>query len=209
MSRLLYIRASPRGERSYSLRVADAFAEAYRQVHPTDEIVTIDLFQKSMPPFDGFALQAKYNILHGEDHSDEERSAWRAVENIIAEFTSADKYLLATPMWNFHLPYPLKHYIDIIVQPGYTFAYSPEEGYSGLVTGKPVLFVCARGGDYSPGSETESFDLQTRYLETIFGFMGFEDMQKLVVEPTLSDPQATERLRQRAVERAQLIAKSF
>jgi len=209
MARLLYIQASPRGARSYSLRAADAFISAYEEIHPQDPIVTIDLFQKQMPPFDGLALQAKYNILRSRDHSDEERDAWNSVEEIIAEFTSADKYLLATPMWNFHLPYPLKHYIDIIVQPEYTFRYRPEEGYSGLVTGKPVLFVCARGGDYSPGSETESFDLQTRYLKTIFGFMGFEAMHTLVVEPTLSDPQAAERLRQEAVERARRLAESF
>lgn len=209
MARLLYIQASPRGARSHSLGAAEAFLSAYRDAHPRDEIVKIDLFQKKMPPFDGFALQAKYNLLHGEDHSEAERAAWRAVEEIIEEFTSADKYLLATPMWNFHIPYPLKHYIDIIVQPGYTFNYSPEEGYSGLVKGKPVLFVCARGGEYAPGSEAESFDLQTRYLETIFGFMGFSDMRKLIVEPTLSDPPSVERIRQEAVERARVLAESF
>lgn len=209
MARLLYIQASPRGARSFSLTAADAFSAAYKIAHPEDEIVIIDLFQKTMPPFDGFALQAKYRILHGEEATEEEQAAWQGVEAMIEEFTSADKYLLATPMWNFHLPYPLKHYFDVIVQPGYTFSYSPQEGYRGLVTGKPVLFVCARGGDYRPGSETESFDLQTRYLETLFGFMGFTDMRKLIVEPTLADPQSAERTRREAVERARVLAESF
>lgn len=51
-------------------------------------------------------------------------------------------------MWNFGIPYRLKQYIDILVQPGYTFSYSPEQGYTGLVN-KPAAVVYARGGDYS------------------------------------------------------------
>jgi FMN-dependent NADH-azoreductase len=47
-------------------------------------------------------------------------------------------------MWNFGIPYVLKHYIDILVQPGDIFSYPPDTGYSGHVTGKPVMLVCAR-----------------------------------------------------------------
>ena len=36
-----------------------------------------------------------------------------SVETLIADFTAADKYVLATPMWNFGVPYRLKHYIDL------------------------------------------------------------------------------------------------
>ncbi|MBM4040767.1 MAG: hypothetical protein FJ290_19865 [Planctomycetes bacterium] len=42
MASLLYIRASPRGERSHSLAVADAFVEAYRAAHPGDTVKTLD-----------------------------------------------------------------------------------------------------------------------------------------------------------------------
>jgi FMN-dependent NADH-azoreductase len=30
---------------------------------------------------------------------------------------SADAYLISVPMWNFSIPYMLKHYIDIVIQP--------------------------------------------------------------------------------------------
>ena len=56
----------------------------------------------------------------------------------IEQFVNADKFLLAIPMWNFGIPYRLKQYLDVILQPGYTFSFSPETGYSGLVTGKPA-----------------------------------------------------------------------
>ncbi len=185
MSKLLYIQSSPRGQRSHSIAVADAFVDVYRQQNPNDQIITLNLFTSDLPPFDGQLIDAKYNILHGKEPSPQQRTAWVLVESMISQFTSADKYLLAVPMWNFGIPYRLKQYIDILVQPTYTFSYSPQKGYSGLVTGKPMLVVYVRGGQYCPGSGAEALDLQSRYLECIMQFIGFTDIQSIIVEPTL------------------------
>ena len=210
MSKILYIQASPRGKRSHSIAVADAFIEAYEQKHADDEIVTLNLFDASIPNFDGLAVQAKYTILHGQAHSEEELQVWTNVEEVIEQFTSADKYVLAVPMWNFSIPYRLKQYIDLLVQPGYTFSYSEDTGYKGLVVGKPMLAVYARGGEYPPGSGTEAFDLQTKYIELIFGFIGFKDIRSVVVEPTLQGgPVVTEAKRQEAVVKVKEIAAVF
>ncbi|MGE5838392.1 MAG: FMN-dependent NADH-azoreductase, partial [Deltaproteobacteria bacterium] len=152
MSRLLYIQASPRIERSYSIAAADAFVSAYKQANPKDEVITMNLFRKDLLAFDGLAVQAKYTILHGLKHTAEELAAWKEVEEIIAEFKSADKFVMAVPMWNFGIPYRLKQYVDILVQPGYTFSFSPKEGYKGLVLGKPVFIAYSRGGAYVKGS---------------------------------------------------------
>jgi FMN-dependent NADH-azoreductase len=210
MSTLLYIKASPRAGRSHSIAAADAFLEAYRGQNPTDNIVTLDVFKKDLPPFDGLAVQAKYTILHGQKHTQEEVNAWKAVEAIIEEFTSADKYVIAVPMWNFGIPYRLKHYIDILVQPGYTFSYSPGEGYKGLVIGKPMLVAYARGGEYPPGTDSEAFDLQKRYLELILGFMGFTDIRSIVVEPTLmGGPEVAKTRREAAIKKAKEMARDF
>ena len=73
---------------------------------------------------------------------------------MIERFKSADWYLFSLPMWNFGVPYVLKHLIDVIVQPGLTFSFSPTEGYKGLVTGKKAVAVYARGGAYGSGSLT-------------------------------------------------------
>jgi len=209
MTKLLYIQASPRGERSFSVSVADAFVSSYRESHPGHEIETLNLFETALPEFDGYALEAKYAILHGQSPTDDQRAAWKAIEAVIDQFKSADKYVFAVPMWNFHLPYRLKHYIDILVQPTYTFSYSPDRGYTGLVTGRPVLVSYARGGSYPPGSESEGYDFQTKYFEAILGFIGLSDIRRLVVEPTLMDPEAAARAKQTAVARAKEMAKTF
>ncbi|MHC4396363.1 MAG: FMN-dependent NADH-azoreductase [Planctomycetota bacterium] len=210
MSKLLYIQASPRGQRSKSITVADTFIETYKHEHSNDEIVTLNVFSASIPDFDGLVVQAKYTILHGLEHSQEELQVWKNVETVIEQFTSADKYVLAVPMWNFSIPYRLKQYIDLLVQPGYTFSYSEDKSYQGLVVGKPMLVVYGRGGEYAVGSETEALDLQTRYIELIFGFMGFENIRSVVVEPTLmAGPDVAAEKCQEAVDKAKKIAVTF
>ncbi|MHC4561948.1 MAG: FMN-dependent NADH-azoreductase [Planctomycetota bacterium] len=205
MSSLLYIQASPRGQRSKSIAVADAFVNSCRKANPEVDVDTLNVFQEDLPVFDGAALDAKYAILHGQHPGDAHRDAWGEVEAVIQRFMAADKYILATPMWNFSIPYRLKHYIDLLVQPTYTFSFSPEEGYTGLVTGRPAMVVYARGGAYDQ-PELTPLDQQKPYVETILGFMGFEDIRSLVVEPTLmAGPDvADEKVRSAIAEAAQL-----
>jgi FMN-dependent NADH-azoreductase len=209
MAKVLYIKASPRGDRSKSLAVAEAFLETYRETNPNDEIETLDLFDDVLIPFDGNALNVKYRILHSEKATDEERRAWQPVEGLIEQFKSADKHVLACPMWNFHIPYRFKQYLDIIVQPSYTFTI--EDGqYKGLVTGKPLFVASARGGDYSEGSGSEAYDFQKPYIQGIFQFMGFTDIRFVAVQPTLmGGPDATKKKLDEAIEQARKIAKEF
>ena len=210
MSTLLYVAGSPRTERSYSIAVADAFLESYVGANPDDEVLKLDVFKEPLIPFDGLALQAKYSVLHGQEVSQGEAVAWKKVEELIEQFRSADKYVMAAPMWNFGIPYRLKHYIDILVQPGYTFAVRPEGGYEGLVVGKPIFVAYARGGQYPAGTDYEAFDLQKRYLETILGFIGFSDIRFLVVEPTLAQgPEVAKERLSAAIERAREMATQF
>lgn len=209
MSRLLYIESSPRKKRSASIDVAHTFLNDYQETHPTDDVTTLDLWSHDIPPFDGDIIDSKYAILHNQAHTEAQRKAWRAVEQTIAEFKNADKYVFSLPMWNFGIPYKLKHYIDVIVQPGYTFTYSPAEGYKGLVTNKPALLICARGGAYGPGTGGESLDLQLGYMETILKFIGFTNIQSILIEPTLSAPEVKEGAIQKAKEQAAKLAANF
>ncbi len=210
MARILYLKASPRHGRSHSMAVADAFIESYRGSHPGDEVITLDLFKMDMPAMDGLAVQAKYSILHGGSPTKEEQGAWGDIERVIEDFKSVDKYVMAVPMWNFGIPYRLKQYLDVIIQPGYTFSFTAEEGYKGLVTGKPVFVAYASGGEYAPGTPGESLDFQKKYLETALGFIGFEKIQTIAVEPTLAQgPDVAKAKREAAIERAKNMAKEF
>jgi FMN-dependent NADH-azoreductase len=187
MAKLLYIESSPRKSRSKSIEVAAAFLESYKAANPNDTVETIDLWQTKLPEFDGYTIDAKYQVLHGQGHDEDQAKAWQAVVDVCEQFKSADKYLFSVPMWNFGIPYKLKHFIDVLAQPGQTFSFDPATGYSGLVTGKPVAVVYARGGAYS-ADEAKGMDMQKGYLELLLGFIGFTDINNILIEPTLAAP---------------------
>ncbi|BBD07284.1 FMN-dependent NADH-azoreductase [Desulfovibrio ferrophilus] len=206
MSRLLYIKASPREERSHSIAVADAFSEAWKEANAGGEVVIKNIFEEDLPPFDGFRVQAKYNIMHGKEHSAEQKQAWEEIEKLIAEFKSFDRFVFAVPMWNFSIPYRLKQYIDLIVQPGYTFGMN-ETGYFGMVEGAKALTVYASGGEYQEGNPLETFNFQSTYLRSVLGFMGITDVIEIEPRGTLMD--SREANREQALGEAREIAKTF
>lgn len=204
MGRVLYIQSSPRQD-SASSAVAEEFLRAYREAHPDCEIATVNLWEKSLPRFDGKILDAKYRYLHGQQLTPDETAAWGEIVALITEFKSADTYVFSAPMWNFSIPYPLKHYIDILVQPGLTFSFSPETGYQGLVTDRTAVIAYASGSTYNT-PETQALDLQQPYLQLILGFMGVQDIRPLVVAPTLGDEASVKEARESAMAKARSLA---
>ena len=205
MSSLLHIKASPR-ERSYSTKVANAFLATYLETNPDSVIDVLDVFSENLPSFDGYALDAKYAILNSGKPDNEQLEAWAEIEKVIERFKSADAYLFSVPMWNFGIPYRLKQLFDIIVQPGYTFSFSPDTGYAGLLEGKKTVAIYARGGEYSEGTPGESVDFQKKYLDTILGFIGLTDVTSIIAEPTqASGPEAAQEALQRAVATAKTV----
>lgn len=209
MAKLLYIEASPRKSRSKSIEVAQTFLSTLQSTHSSLEVDKLDLWATDLPRFDGDTVDAKYVIIHGQSHSPEQAEAWKRVVTVIERFKSADWYLFSLPMWNFGIPYVLKHFIDVIVQPGLTFSFSPSEGYKGLVTGKKAAAVYARGGAYGAGTGAEGYDLQSKYLGIILGFIGVTDLASIFVEPTLSAPAELEAMVAKAKELAVATAKAW
>jgi FMN-dependent NADH-azoreductase len=172
--RLLHIVATPRGLASNTGRVSSALLEALCDKHDFD-VRTLDLFAADLPAVAGTNIESKYKLMTGQDLDPDAMSSWRQIETAIAQFLAADAYLLTTPMWNFSIPYVLKYYIDAIVQPGYLFKYD-ERGYpQGLVTGRKMIVVTSRGGDYSAGP-MQQFDFVENYLRAILGFCGLTDL---------------------------------
>ena len=208
MATLLYVEVSPRKARSHSIKVARACLDAYAAAHPADRVETLDLWAHELPRFDGDMLNAKYAIMHGGAPSGAEQTAWQTVTAEAQRFAAADKYLFSVPMWNFGLPYVLKHYIDVITQPGLTWSFSPATGYAGLLTGK-VAVVYSSGGAYHPGSGAEAFDLQKPAFENWLGFIGLTDVSRVICAPTLGTPEDVAAAQAKASAEAQALAARF
>ncbi|HEY9068934.1 MAG TPA: NAD(P)H-dependent oxidoreductase [Candidatus Ozemobacteraceae bacterium] len=191
MKTLLHIIASPRGEASTSLRVSNVVVEQFRRQHPDGKVDTLDLFAEELPRLTLNAVNGKYRLLSGKDLDDVTREAWKPIEAHISRFKAADVIVITSPMWNFGMPYVLKHYFDVILQPRYLFRYTAT-GVEGLAGNKKVVVVTARGGDYSPGSGAEAMDLLMPSLKTMLGFIGLNEPVFINVQPTLASAELTE-----------------
>ncbi len=188
-----YIECSPRGERSHSTKIAQAYIEQAKKNIPDLELNHINPWSLNLPELDGDMLNAKYSVIRGTDPSADEVSAWSNVKNIFDEFNNADHYLFSVPMWNFNIPYKLKHYIDIITQPGMSWSYTPEDGYKGLMTDKTATIIYSTGDGYGEGTGFESFDMQKPYVNLWLTFLGFKKIERVVVDRTLFDAETAEK----------------
>ncbi len=205
MGRTLVLEASPRGEESYSIRVANAFIHAYCKQHSDEEILRINLFEKELPTFDAAAAEGKVAILYGKEGSDRAKNRWHQIEDVIAEFKSADRYVLAVPMWNFSIPYVLKHYIDTVTQPTHTFVRN-ESGYEGLLHSRKALAVYASGGIYAEG---HPMDFQKPYVRHFLRFVGITDITEIEVGPMMGPHEIREEAVQKSIQKAETLALGF
>lgn len=190
MKKLLHIIASPRGEKSRSLKVAAAFLDGFRETHPEWLVDEINVFDETLPHLTAHQVDGKYVLLGGKELYGDLRELWEEIEIQIARFKEADAYLISTPMWNFSLPYALKQYLDLIIQPGYLFRYV-DGSVEGFLGGRRVIVISTRGGQYcSP--ETCPLDHVQPYLRTILGFIGITALDFINVEPLDGVPPAAE-----------------
>ncbi len=208
MTTLLHIAASPRGTASESRQLAETFLETYRSAHPDVTIDTFDLWAEPLIAFDGTKAGAKLTVIGGGTPVGAEADAWAAIVATFKRFNAADRYLFTVPMWNGGIPYVLKHYIDIITQPGLLFGFDPQDGYTGLLKNKKAAVIYT-SGVYAPGVD-EAFgrDFHSTYFDDWLRFIGITDISAIRFQPTLLTA-SVDRSRQEALVQASKIARTF
>jgi len=211
MGKLLYITANPKAEeQSYCLSVGRAFLEEYRSANPEDDIVELDLYQTHIPHIDTDVFNGWGKLQQGkafDELSAEEKAKVARINELTDLFISADRYVFVTPLWNFSFPPIVKAFIDTICIAGKTFKYTAE-GPVGLLQGKRAVHIQARGGVYSEGPAKE-MEFGDRYLRTIFGFIGIQDVQSVVVEGMAQMPDQAQTIKENAIAKAKETARSF
>jgi FMN-dependent NADH-azoreductase len=208
MKKLLHIIATPRGEESRTLQVTAAFLERFKNKYPDCKIDELNLTAEALQPLTAQIVSGKYVLLGGKELTENLKDAWKNIEYHINRFLSADGYLITTPMWNFSIPYSLKHYIDVIVQPKYLFRYT-DKGVEGLAKNRKMAIITSRGGDYSEGSSFHAYDFQEPYLRFIFGFVGIIDITFVNSQPMDMGEQAQKDRIEAAKESARKAADAF
>jgi FMN-dependent NADH-azoreductase len=184
VSKLFHLRCSPRAA-SESTACAETFVTRFREARPSWDVDLTDIWRETLPEFDGDALEAKYARQSGREFSHAERDAFAVLERMAMRFALADRVLISTPMWNFGIPYKLKQWFDLIVQPGLTFRFDPAQGYFPLLKNRPTIVILASGSDFVTGMNRGRIDMATPYLREALRFIGVSDVRFALIGPTV------------------------
>lgn len=174
MPTLLAISVSPRSNTSISRTLTEQFVREWQANKPERTVIQRDLAAEPLPfvdqPWIGGAFTPP------EQHSPESATAIGISNELVSELQAADHIVIGTPMYNFSIPAALKAWIDHVVRVGVTVSTDNV----GLLTGKKATIILASGGDYSPGSPVEQYNLASGYLRQLLGWLGIGEIEILL-----------------------------
>lgn len=174
MSKILYIKANAKPEGiSRTFKISDSFIEAYKENHPNDTVITLDLYKEKIGLLSADTINTIFGLKTNESRN-------HPILKYAYQFAEVDKYVIAEPMWNLSIPAILKAYIDYICVTGITFKYT-QDGPIGLCAGKRAINITSRGGFYSV-EPFSAYEMGDRYLRTIFGFLGITDFTTIAAD---------------------------
>ena len=208
MPKLLHLACSPRAD-SESAAGARVFLDQFRRARPDWDVDLMDLWRDHLPEFTGAILDAKYARLTGRAFTDAQHDGFAEAERIAIRLSLADRVLISTPMWNFSIPYKLKQWLDVIIQPGLTFRFDPSQGYLPLLKDRPTLVILASGSDFVTGMNRGRIDMATPYLREALGFIGISNVRFVPIGPTTGPAEPIRAARESAHRRLVEVAAGF
>ncbi|GGG17820.1 FMN-dependent NADH-azoreductase [Paenibacillus aceti] len=208
MAKVLFVKANNRPvEQSVTVKLYESFLQTYKETHPADEIAEVNVFDANLPYYDNDLINGGYKLANGIEATPEEVKAVELANQYLDQFLNADKVVFAFPLWNFTIPAQLLTYLFYLNQAGKTFKYTAE-GPVGLIDGKKVALLHARGGVYSEGPMA-SLEMSLNYVANTLAFWGINSTENVIVEGHNQFPDRAEEIVQDGIKRAAELAARF
>ncbi|MGR5995828.1 FMN-dependent NADH-azoreductase [Bacillus cereus] len=208
MATVLFVKANNRpAEQAVSVKLYEAFLANYKEAHPNDTVVELDLYKEELPYVGVDMINGTFKAGKGFDLTEEEAKAVAVADKYLNQFLEADKVVFGFPLWNLTIPAVLHTYIDYLNRAGKTFKYTPE-GPVGLIGDKKIALLNARGGVYSEGPATE-VEMAVKYVASMMGFFGATNMKTVVIEGHNQFPDKAEEIIAAGLEEATKVASKF
>jgi FMN-dependent NADH-azoreductase len=181
MAQLLHIDASIQGDRSISRALSARAAARWRDANPEGTVTYRDLAADPLPHLGPAGAQARF--VPPEQHNDEQAASWAISVELTGEVAAADTILLGLPVYNYGPPSTVKSWVDHLIAPG--LAMDPATG-EGLLGGRELIVLEARGGGYGAGTPREGWDHAEPWLPHGLSLTGLEP-RFIIAELTLAD----------------------
>lgn len=193
----------PRGERSYTKKLADAFLEGIKN----QPIESLDLL-KDIP---GFFMETSLEAYIQRNYMGQKldavhQKAIATMDRMTAQFKGADIVVLATPMHNFSLPGCVKTYFDSILLKGETWDIQDGK-FIGLMTKKKALILLASGGIYE--GPMASWEHAVSLARVEFQLMGFSDIRAVTASGMNAGKRQPEEIVAEAQEKVRAITREW
>ena len=187
--RVLHIIASPRGSRSRSRAVAEHFLEKLENA----EVEELDLWAAPLPDLDGAMLESRYRLINGQPVEPGFEAQWAELRARVDHLLGFDIWLFSIPMWNLGLPYRLKHYLDLIIQPTIAFTNDSSGGIDAHGRGKIAVLIGASALDIRPETPLAGLDFQLAHLaQCLRIYFGLSEVHEIRAAPTFGDDETVE-----------------
>ncbi|MDA1475063.1 FMN-dependent NADH-azoreductase [Bacillus changyiensis] len=205
---ILFVKANDRtAEEAVSVKLYNAFLNSFKESHPDEEIIELDLYQENLPYLGRNMINGTFKKGKGMELTKDETEAVAVADRYLNQFIQADKIVFAFPLWNFTVPAVLHTYIDYLSRAGVTFTYTPE-GPKGLMNDKKVVLLNARGGIYSEGPMA-AMEMSLNYMKTVMGFFGVENLHTIVIEGHNAAPDQAQKMIEDGLTEAKKVAAIF
>lgn len=181
MSKVLFIKVNDRpADQAMSVKMYETFLHSYKENHPNDEIIELDLFNENLPYYGNEAITSMFKKGKGMELTAEEEKWTSLVEKYLNQFLSVDKAVFAFPLWNATVPAPLVTYISYLAQAGKMFNYTAN-GPVGYAANKKVMLLSARGSDYST-VQMAPYEMAINYVKAAISLWGINNPEVVVIE---------------------------
>jgi FMN-dependent NADH-azoreductase len=157
---------------SITRKLSSQFVDIWKANHANVEVDTLDLVTD--PPDHLGPIHIQAFMTPPDQRTAEMVAALEASDRYITQLEAADIVVIGAPMINFSLCTQLKSWFDHITVAGRTFEYVAPGQSRGLMFGKRVFVIEARGGDYSE-APVNAFDYQEPLLRMLLLFLGMFD----------------------------------
>lgn len=184
---ILHVDSSIMGEHSVSRKLTAAVVDRLVALSPDAEVTYRDLASAPLPQVYG----ALYAAAVGADAPQRDTTLFddaAVVDRALDEVLAADVVVIGAPMYNFSVPSQLKSWMDALAVPGKTFRYG-SQGAEGLLGGKRLVIVSARGNVYGAGTPFAAADHHESYLLSFFGFLGITRIEIVRAEGVKLSPE--------------------
>jgi len=153
MSHLLHIDSSIKGESSISRALSARAAARWRDANPDGTVTYRDLAADPPPHLGPAGAQAAF--IPPDQHNAAQAESWARSVELVGEVAAADTVLFGLPLYNFGPPSTVKAWLDHLIAPGLSLDLASGEG---LLGGREMIVLAARGGGYAEGTPREGWD---------------------------------------------------